>query len=206
MNNLINPFDNPSFKMIVLTGPSCGVGKTTIVEAIIARNPTFVKTVTCTTRKPSKDETHGVDYFFLTKEEFLEKVANNEFIETNDLADSGNLYGLTFLELRNCVRKGNVPIHVCDVRGGLALKQKYPDQIKSVFVFAPLDELETRIKKRGRDNPEEIQVRLALARKELHQRRKFDVPIANKAGMLEKAKDAFEEIIKAFVETQNHSV
>ncbi|MEI6399943.1 MAG: hypothetical protein WCO58_00265 [bacterium] len=206
MNNLINPFDDPSFKMIVLTGPSCGVGKTTIVEAIIARNPAFVKTVTCTTREPGQTETNGVDYFFLTKEEFQKRVTANEFIETNDLAKSGTFYGLTFLELRGCVRKGKIPIHVCDVNGALALKARYPDQIKSVFVFADLDELETRIKKRGRDNPEEIKLRLALATRELHERRKFDVSVRNKAGMLEQAKDEFEKIITDFVKMQNHPV
>lgn len=206
MNNLINPFDNPSFKMIVLTGPSCGAGKTTLAEAIVARNNAFIKTVTCTTRQSSKDETHGVDYFFLTKEEFQKRFKADEFIETNDLAESGTFYGLTFLELRGCVTKGKIPIHVCDVKGALALKAKYPDQIKSVFVFADLDELETRIKKRDRDNPDEIKVRLALAKAELRQRKKFDVSVRNKAGMLEQAKDEFEKIITAFVETQNHLV
>lgn len=206
MNNLINSFDDPSFKMIVLTGPSCGVGKTTIVESIVARNQTFCKTTTCTTREPSKKETNGVDYFFLDKELFKKKAEAGEFIETNDLAESGIFYGLTFLELRNCVRKNKIPIHVCDANGAFALKQKYPNQVKSVFISASLDELESRIKNRGRENPLQITERLNLAKKELQRSKEFDHIINNNSGKLEEAIAEFEKIITVFAETQNHPV
>ncbi len=175
--------------LMVVSGPS-GVGKGTIVKDIIARREDVVESVSCTTRPPRGGEVDGKHYFFLSREEFLERVAKDGFLEYDE--HFGNIYGTprSFVEE---TLKGKSIILEIDVKGALEVKKRYPDCVLVMIVPPSLEELRRRLKGRSSESDEEIENRLSRFEYEYAQRDKYDYVIVN--DDLQKAIKEVEEII-----------
>jgi guanylate kinase len=150
-------------KLIVISGPS-GVGKGTIVEQVVRKSDARLS-VSATTRPPGKGEVNGVNYWFMSRDEFEHLVENGEFLEYADVF--GNLYGTRRDKTDQMLEEGKPVILEIDVQGGLQVKEKYPDAVM-IFILPPdMEQLEKRIRDRGRDEEQTIKVRLAKAQKEI---------------------------------------
>lgn len=164
--------------LIVLSAPSGG-GKTTLCEQMLKDNPNLSRAVTCTTRHPREGERDGVDYFFLTAEDFLRRVQAGNFLEHATVY--GNSYGTLKSEVLGKLRAGKDVLLAVDVQGAAAIRTQAagdPELARAlVQVFLTpesLTVLEQRLKKRGKDAPEAIKKRLAVARQEIAQWKHFD--------------------------------
>ncbi len=178
-------------ELFILSSPAGG-GKTTIANILIKEVPNLKRVITCTTRKPRNGEREGVDYYFLTEEEFERRIKEGKFLEYAVV--HGNYYGTPKEEVEKELSKGFDLLLVIDVQGMLQIKSKKSDVV-SIFLLPPsLDELINRMKKRG-DSPEEIKRRLETAKKEIPQYKKYDYVVIN--DVLEKAKDEVKCIINS---------
>ncbi len=185
--------ENKKGKLFVFAAPS-GSGKTTIVKSVLNKFSGFVFSISATTRKKRSSETDGVDYYFLTEEEFKRKIDNDEFVEWERFYDY--YYGTlkTFVD-RN-IEKGFSVLFDIDVKGALSIKHKYPGAVL-FFVMPPsFDELKNRLIKRNTESSEDLQKRIDRAEMEMSfaQKKEFDYKIVN--DDLEKTKLLVEEIIK----------
>jgi guanylate kinase len=159
--------------VLVITGPS-GVGKGTLIRLLLDRFPSMALSISATTRKPRPGEEDGVDYHFLTAEEFQRRIDAGEFLEWAEYA--GNRYGTLRSELERDV---DVLVLEIEVQGARQVRERVPDAI-SVFIAPPSDEaLRTRLVGRGSDDPEQIEKRLAVAQEELAARDEFDHVVVN---------------------------
>jgi guanylate kinase len=162
-----------STPVLVITGPS-GVGKGTLIRLLLDRFPEMKLSVSATTRQPRAGEEDGVDYHFLTREEFDRRIEAGEFLEWAEYA--GNRYGTLRSELE---RDANPLVLEIEVQGARQVRERVPDAV-SVFIAPPSDEaLRTRLVGRGSDDPEQIERRLAVAREELAARDEFDYVVVN---------------------------
>ena len=161
--------------LVVISGPS-GVGKDTIVKELLARYPNINKTVSVTTRTKRSNETDGVDYYFVTKEQFYEYQMNGSLVEY-ELYD-GNYYGTLYEEVERYTE--NEPlILVIDIRGRRSVMMRYP-MAKAVFIAPPSFEvLKARITSRKENSPAEIEHRLTVATDEIEQATKYDYVVTN---------------------------
>ena len=164
--------------LVVITAPS-GVGKSTLCDNIHSALPGVSRAVTCTTREPRSEEVDGVDYCFLSEEEFLARVDNDEFLE-NALVH-GNHYGVLKSELRTKLAGGGDVLLNIDVQGAATIRERaaadpvLSRSLVTVFLYPPsLKELEHRLRGRGTDTDEAIAKRLAIAKDEMAQAAKFD--------------------------------
>ncbi|MBR2429705.1 MAG: guanylate kinase [Alistipes sp.] len=165
-------------KLIIFSAPS-GSGKTTIVRELLKRFPQFEFSISATSRKPRGQEQHGVDYYFLSNEEFSQRVANNEFVEWEEVYE-GTCYGTLKSEMERIWAKGNIIIFDVDVMGGINLKRLFGDDACSMFIMPPsVEELERRLRGRGTDAEEVIQKRVAKADFELSKASEFDHTVVN---------------------------
>lgn len=165
-------------KLVVFSAPS-GSGKTTIVRELLKRFPQFEFSISATSRKPRGQEQHGVDYYFLSNEEFAQRVANNEFVEWEEVYQ-GTCYGTLKSEMERIWAKGNVIIFDVDVMGGISLKRIFGDDACSMFIMPPsVEELERRLRGRGTDAEDVIQKRIAKADFELSKASEFDYTVVN---------------------------
>lgn len=161
--------------LIVISGPS-GVGKDTLVKEYLKHNDA-VLSVSATSRKIRGKEKDGVDYYFLTKEEFEEKIKNNEFLEYAVYNDC--YYGTPRSEIEDKLNDGKDIFLVIEVQGAFQIKEKLKDSIL-IFLLPPsLDVLEERLRNRASDSEEMIQNRLKIAIKEIKESTKFDYIITN---------------------------
>lgn len=182
--------------MIIFSAPS-GAGKTTIVKHLLSKFPQFEFSISATSRKMREGEQHGKDYFFLSAEEFRQRISNSEFVEWEEVY-TDNFYGTLKAELDRIWAKGNVVIFDVDVKGGVNLKKMFPDNSLSLFVMPPsVEELRNRLVGRGTDSTEAIERRVAKAEEELSFSDKFDVVVVN--DNLEEAKTKAEEVIASFL-------
>jgi guanylate kinase len=163
-------------KIIVISAPS-GTGKTTIVRRILRDFPEFVFSVSATTRKKREHEVDGLDYFFISEDEFKEKIQNNEFVEWELFYDY--YYGTFRNFIDNRVNNGKPVILEVDVHGAVEIKRIYPEAILIYIAPPSLDELIARLKKRQTENEEELKKRIERAKMELSQKDKFDYFIIN---------------------------
>jgi guanylate kinase len=167
---------NKQGSIIVISAPS-GTGKTTIVRRILSDVPLVVFSVSATTRKKREHEIEGVDYFFISEEEFKKKIQNNEFVEWELFYDY--YYGTfrSFIDKR--INNGKSVILEVDVHGALEIKRIYPDAILIYIAPPSLEELLIRLKKRKTENEEDLRKRIIRAKMELSHKDKFDYIIVN---------------------------
>jgi guanylate kinase len=167
---------NKKGAIIAISAPS-GTGKTTILRRILSDFPEIVFSVSATTRKRRKNEVEGVDYFFISEEEFKKKIQNNEFVEWELFYDY--YYG-TFRDfIENCINNGKSVILEVDVHGAVEIKRIYPDAILIYIAPPSLEELRIRLKKRQTENEEDLKKRIERAKMELSHKDKFDYFIVN---------------------------
>ncbi len=163
-------------KLIVISAPS-GCGKSTVVHALMERRPNLRFSISATTRLPREGEVDGKDYFFVTREKFMEMVAEDAFIEHAEFV--GNCYGTPQKPLDDMLAQGMDVMLDIDVQGAFQIREKRPDALM-VFLMPPsFEELEKRLILRGKDSMEVIKKRLETARRECAVADKFDYIIVN---------------------------
>jgi guanylate kinase len=183
-------------KLVIFSAPS-GAGKTTIVRHLLSKRPDLEFSISATTRKPRGDERHGIDYYFITKEEFLHRTAKKQFVEFEEVY-SGTFYGTLRSEIQRIWDKGKDVIFDIDVEGGLHLKRKYEEHALAIFVQPPsLLVLIERLTGRGTDSPEKLEERFVKAKKELDYAPKFDIILNNYE--LETACKEAEQLVDDFL-------
>ena len=185
-----------SGKLIIFSAPS-GSGKTTIVKELLKMFPQFEFSISATSRQPRGTEQNGVDYFFLSQDEFRQKVANDEFVEWEEVYN-GTCYGTLKSEMQRIWQKGNVIIFDVDVMGGINLKRIFGQSACSVFIMPPsVEVLRERLIGRGTDSMETIEKRVAKADFELSKSGEFDHVVVN--DVLEDAIAKTRDIISNFL-------
>ena len=183
-------------KLIIFSAPS-GSGKTTIVKRLLSTFPQFEFSISATSRQPRGEERDGVDYFFLTQEEFKQKVVEDAFVEWEEVYN-GTCYGTLRSEMERIWAKGNVIIFDVDVLGGINLKRIFGQNACSIFIKAPsVEALRERLIGRGTDSMETIEKRVAKAEFELSKAAEFDFTVVNDS--LDEAVARTENIIKDFL-------
>lgn len=167
-----------SNKVIIFSAPS-GSGKSTIVNHILKLHPEMEFSVSATSRQPRGSERDGVEYHFLTPDEFRRKIAEDSFVEYEEVY-AGSYYGTLKSEVQKIWDKGHVIIFDVDVKGGVNLKKYFGDKALSVFIQAPsVEELRRRLVARGTDSSEAIERRVAKAAEEMTYADKFDYILVN---------------------------
>jgi guanylate kinase len=187
-----------SGKAVIFSAPS-GSGKTTIVKHLLTNNPKLGFSISaCTRDKRGRDEQNGKDYYFLTPEEFKDKIDQNAFVEWEEVYE-GNFYGTLKEEVQRIWDQGRHVIFDVDVKGGLNLKEYFGDKALAVFVKVPsLDVLNSRLKDRGTESEESLSRRLYKAKFEMTFENKFDVSLVN--DNIEKSYSEAEKLVNHFIE------
>lgn len=165
-------------KVIVVSAPS-GAGKTSIVRHLLDAVPELKFSISATTRSKRDYEINGKDYYFITPDEFRTRIANNEFLEWQEVY-TDQFYGSLKCEVERIWENGDTVIFDVDVLGGLNIKKFYGDHALAVFIQPPsLQELENRLKNRGTETPESLKRRLDKAEFEISFANQFDTIILN---------------------------
>lgn len=163
-------------QLYIISGCS-GVGKGTLVKLFMDKNPNFKFSVSATTRLPRKGEVDGVDYFYISKEEFEKSIENNEFLEWAEF--SGNCYGTKKSFVEKTLNDGYDVILEIEVQGAKQVKEKMPEAL-SIFIMPPsLEELEERLRGRKTESEEAIKRRLNEASREIEAGKDFDYRVIN---------------------------
>jgi guanylate kinase len=165
-------------KAIIVSAPS-GAGKTTIVKHLLTVFPGLEFSVSACSRPKRDKESEGKDYYFITADQFREKISNDEFIEWQEVYP-GSYYGTLKSEMDRIWAQGKTPIFDVDVFGGINLKKYFGDTALAIFIQPPSqEELEHRLRHRGTENEENLQTRLNKVEKEMIFAGKFDRIIVN---------------------------
>lgn len=168
----------PHTKLIIFSAPS-GAGKTTIVKHLLAQHPNLAFSVSATTRACRPHEVHGKDYYFLSKEDFEQKIADGEFLEYEQVYN-GTYYGTLKAEVQHLRQQGKNVIFDVDVEGGLNIKSFYGDEALAIFVkVSSVEMLAERLTSRNTETEEKKAERLAKARREMEYESRFDVSLLN---------------------------
>jgi guanylate kinase len=184
-------------KLVIISAPS-GAGKTTICNHLLESGLNLEFSVSATTRQKRGKEQDGINYFFLSPEEFSKKVSNDEFVEWEEVYKD-HLYGTLKSELNRIWTSGKHVLFDVDVKGGLNLKNKFGSRAIAIFIMPPsVSHLEERLVGRGSDSQSTIKMRVDKARHELALADQFDLLIVN--DNLSKAKDDAFEAVKSFLE------
>lgn len=184
-------------KLIIFSAPS-GSGKSTLVNYLMKQpGMDFAFSVSCTSRAPRGTEQHGVEYYFLSPEEFRQRIANDEFLEYEEVY-TDKFYGTLKSEVERLSDAGHIVLFDVDVKGGVNIKKFYGDRALSVFVQPPsIEELSRRLHGRGTDAEEVIQQRLDKAAYELTFAPQFDRVVVN--DDLERAQAELLQIVRDFL-------
>ena len=162
--------------LLVVSGPA-GTGKGTVIKALLKKSIDIVKAPSVTTRKPRKGEKNGINYYFKSKEEFIQMVENNEFIEWVEYC--GNFYGTPNRQLKEYLNSGKDVVIEKEVKGAIKIKEKYPNSIL-IFLLPPsFHELKRRIMSRGTEDVYAIDKRLERAKEEIGYIDKYDYVVIN---------------------------
>jgi guanylate kinase len=183
-------------KLIIFSAPS-GAGKSTLVRYLLAQGLNLQFSVSATSRLPRGEEKNGVEYYFLTPEEFRKRIANNEFLEYEEVYPD-MFYGTLKSEVDRILGEGKNVVFDVDCIGGLNIKKIYGEQALSIFVMPPsVEVLRERLEKRGTDSPREIESRLAKAEYEMSFAPRFDVIVCN--DDFDRAKNEVLKLVSDFV-------
>ena len=184
-------------KLVIFSAPS-GSGKSTIIQSLLNRDLNLSFSISATSRAPRGTEKNGVEYYFISPEEFRQRIANGEFLEYEEVY-VGKFYGTLKSEVERILDSGRNVIFDVDVVGGLNIKKYYGDQALALFIQPPsIEELEKRLKHRATDAPEVIASRVAKAEYELSFAPRFDHIIVN--DILEKAQEEAYQTIRQFLD------
>lgn len=186
-----------SGKLVIFSAPS-GAGKTTIVKHLLSRNLNFGFSISATTRKPRRAEQNGKDYYFLSIEEFRDKIKRDEFLEWEEVYP-GCFYGTLKSEVDRICKNGQNILFDVDVVGGSNIKKYYGEKALAVFIQPPsIQELENRLLARSTDCQDVIKERIAKAEHEMTYADLFDIIIIN--DQLDVALQEAEEKVSEFLE------
>jgi guanylate kinase len=184
-------------KLVIITAPS-GAGKTTIVKHLLDSGLNLSFSVSATTRPKRETEKDGEDYFYLTVQEFKKKIENDEFVEWEEVYKD-LFYGTLKSEVERIWANGQHVLFDVDVKGGIALKNKFGTKAIAIFIMPPsVEELENRLVKRATDTPEKIRIRVEKAKDELKLANQFDSVIVNHE--LDRAKKETLKMVTSFLE------
>lgn len=184
-------------KLIIFSAPS-GSGKSTLINYLLKQNLNLSFSISATSRPPRGSEQDGVEYFFLTPEEFKQRIAAHEFLEFEEVYKD-RFYGTLKSQVEKQLEMGQNIILDVDVVGGCNIKKQYTDRALAVFIQPPsVEELRKRLEGRGTDSPEVIESRIAKATFELSFADKFDVTIIN--DNLEKAQQEVLQVLRHFLQ------
>ncbi len=192
-------------KLIIFSAPS-GSGKSTIINYLLEEHPELklAFSISATSRPPRGKEQHGVEYFFLSPEEFRQRIDKGEFLEYEEVYP-GRFYGTLKAQVEKQSEAGQNVLFDVDVKGGVNIKQYYGNRALSLFIQPPsIDELRSRLEKRGTETPEVINDRIARAEFELGFASQFDKVVVN--DDLEVAKAETLQIIKDFINNQENGL
>lgn len=186
-----------SNKVIIFSAPS-GSGKSTIVSHILKLHPEMEFSVSATSRAPRGQERNGIEYHFFTADEFRKMIAEDKFVEYEEVY-AGSFYGTLKSEVQRIWDKGHVIIFDVDVKGGVNLKKYFGNKALSVFIQAPsVEELRKRLIARGTDSAEAIAKRVAKASEEMTYADEFDYILVN--DDLQKAYAEAEKVVDDFLQ------
>jgi guanylate kinase len=184
-------------KLIIFSAPS-GAGKSTLVKYLLQQGLPLQFSISATSRAPRGEEKNGVEYYFLTPEEFRARIANGDFLEYEEVYPD-KFYGTLKSEVDRILREGKNVVFDVDVKGGLNIKKIYGDRALSIFVMPPSgEELRHRLQKSGTDTPEVIEKRLSKAEYEMSFAPKFDVIVMN--DDFDRAKAQVLDLVKKFID------
>ena len=186
-------------KIIIITAPS-GAGKTSITKHLLKSFPDKLAfSISAATRQKRNYEQDGIDYHFMSVEEFKERIQNNSFVEW-EMVYEGKYYGTLKSEIHRIWKGEKTPLLDIDVQGAVHVRQQHPEQTLSIFIEPPsVDELKKRLNSRGTETPESLATRLNKATYELSFKVHFDKVIVN--DNLERACKEAEEIVASFLST-----
>jgi guanylate kinase len=186
----------PNNKIIIITAPS-GAGKTSITRFLLKEFPQLAFSVSAATRNNRSNEKNGVDYYFMSEEEFNRKIQHNEFVEW-EMVYEGKYYGTLKSELERIWNNNQVPVLDIDVKGAIHVQQQYPDTTLSIFVEPPsVEELKRRLGSRGTETAESLQARVNKASYEISFKHHFHKIILN--DNLERACVVAKDVVKQFL-------
>jgi guanylate kinase len=188
----------PNNKIIIITAPS-GAGKTSITRFLLKEFPQLAFSVSAATRNCRSTEKSGVDYYFMTVDDFNRKIQHNEFVEW-EMVYEGNYYGTLKSELDRIWNNHQVPVLDIDVKGAIHVQQQYPDNTLSIFIDPPsVEELKNRLKSRGTETEETLQTRVNKASYEISLKHHFHKIILN--DDLKRACSTAKEVVQQFLES-----
>jgi guanylate kinase len=188
---------NTQQKIIIITAPS-GAGKTSITRYLLntyADRLSF--SISAATRQPRSNERDGVDYYFISLEEFTNRIQHGAFIEW-EMVYEGKYYGTLKSELQRIWSEGKIPVLDIDVKGAIHVQQQYPENTLSLFIEPPsVDELKRRLQSRGTESEESLNARVSKASYEITFKTSFDHVIVN--DHLDRARKQAGEIVSSFI-------
>lgn len=181
-------------KEIIIISSVSGGGKNTIIREIFKSYPDkFRVAITATTRKPRSNERHGKDYYFLSKEEFIKMIENNQLIEYAKVHE--NYYGIPLWELHKALEEKRILILNIDYQGMRTIKNKFNNKVLSIFLMPPSKEVWLeRLKKRNTESEEELKIRIYEGEKEIEAAKEYDYVVIN--DDLERCKEEIISILK----------
>ncbi|HCT31081.1 MAG TPA: guanylate kinase [Bacteroidales bacterium] len=185
-------------KLLIFSAPS-GSGKTTIVRHLLQKFPNIEFSISACSRPMRNGETHGKDYYFLSVDEFKNRIANNEFIEWEEVY-TDSYYGTLKSEIERIWAKKNVVIFDVDVKGGINLKKIFGDNALSIFVMPPsVEDLKLRLVNRNTETEESLKKRVGKAAEEMTYANQFDKILINE--ILEKSFIEAETLVQNFIKS-----
>ena len=183
-------------KILIITAPS-GAGKTSITKYLLKQFPVLTFSVSAATRQARGTEKNGVDYYFLSGEDFKHKIQNNEFVEW-EMVYEGKYYGTLKAELQRIWEEGKIPVLDIDVKGAIHVQQQYNEGTLSLFIEPPsVNELKMRLESRGTESEDSLAARVNKASYELSFKGHFDKTVVN-ADLTVACREA-EKIVAEFL-------